>query len=271
MIRYIALDLDGTLTNSEKKITPRTWQAVLQAQERGVCVILCSGRPLEGQRFVAEELQMHRYGGYIIAYNGGAIINYATNEVVDHVTLPLALLREVVDGALHSGFDILTYQYGQVLTNNAQSPYAQYSARNNRMTLSEVPDLVDALSPDVLKFIILGEPDKLSEYERVMQERYAGVLNITRSEPFFLEVMPEGIDKGLRLAFLMQYLGAERQQLMACGDGFNDVSMIRYAGVGVAMGNAQQAVKDVADFVTLTNDEDGVAHAIERFILQTSC
>lgn len=266
MIKYLALDLDGTLTNSEKQITPRTWQAVMQAQERGVRVIISSGRPLQGVRFIAEELQLQRYGGYVIAYNGGLLIDYTTGQVVDCVTLPPSILTEIVQAALDHHFDILTYQGEYVLTNNAQCPYAQYSARNNHMMLREEPDFLSALAPHVPKFIILGDPERLAAFEPVMKELFAGRLSVMRSEPFFLEMMPLGVEKGDRLDYLMHHLGSSREELMAFGDGYNDCGMIRYAGIGVAMGNAQQAVKDVSDFVTLTNDEDGVVYAMDKFL-----
>lgn len=265
MIRFLALDLDGTLTNSEKRITPRTRQALMQAQERGVCLILCSGRPLQGQQFLADELQLQQHGGYIIAYNGASIVECATGREIDHITLPQPLLREIVQSAIDNHFDILTYQGDSILTNNAQSPYAQYSARNNHMTLCEKPDLVAALTTHVPKFIILGQPERLAAFEPIMKQHYAGRLSIMRSEPFFLEMMPLGVDKGESLARLMHLLGASREELMAFGDGFNDCGMLHYAGIGVAMANAQQAAKDVADFVTLSNDEDGVVHALQHF------
>lgn len=266
MIKYLALDLDGTLTNSEKQITPRTWQAVMQAQEHGVRVIISSGRPLQGVRFIAEELQLQRYGGYVIAYNGGLLIDYTTGQVMDRVTLSPSILPEIVHTALTHQFDILTYQDDYVLTNNAQCPYAQYSARNNHMTLRQESDLLTALAPHVPKFNILGDPERLAAFEPVAKEQFAGRLSVMRSEPFFLEMMPLGVGKGERLDYLMQHLGSNRRELMAFGDGFNDCGMIRFAGIGVAMGNAQQTVKDVADFVTLTNDEDGVAYALEKFL-----
>ena len=109
--------------------------------------------------------------------------------------------------------------------------------------------------------------DRLRFGQKRLARRFIGRLSIYRSEPFFIEVMARGVDKGAAIAGLIERLGLEREDVIACGDGLNDLSMIRYAGLGVAMANAQPEVKEAADVVTLSNDEDGVAEAIERYIL----
>jgi len=116
--------------------------------------------------------------------------------------------------------------------------------------------------------MIVGKPDKLEHLEKELVSYYNGKVSIYRSEPFFLEILPPGVDKAKCLQSLALRLGIRREEVMACGDGFNDVGMIQYAGLGVAMANAQQVVKDKADFVTLSNEEDGVAAAVERFVLK---
>lgn len=264
-ISYLALDLDGTLTNSKKQITPRTWQAIMQAQERGVCVILASGRPVCGQHHLAEQLRLADHGGYILAFNGGVILSCADGQILDRVTLPHDLLPEIIGGAQQAGFHVLSYQGDVMLSDQAENPYVQYAARINRMQLQQADRLAEALVEPVPKCIIVGEPESLQTYEVLMQRRYEGRLSVTRSEPFFLEVMPAGIDKAARLDVLLQRLGSTPDELMAIGDGFNDLSMLHYAGTAVAMGNAQPALKEAADFVTSSNDEDGIALALEHY------
>ena len=264
-MKCLALDLDGTLTNSEKRITPRTLQALLLAQERGVCVILASGRPVCGQRPLAEQLQLQRFGGYILAFNGGTIVRCATGEHLVRTTLPHHLLPQIIGAATSRGFDLLSYQGDIMLSNNTANPHVQYAARINGMQLKQPADLTAALVQPVPKCIIVGEPEQLAVLEKEMQETFADMLNCVRSEPFFLEIMPCGIDKAARLQWLLQQIGARREDLVACGDGFNDISMLRFAGIGVAMGNAQPSVKEVADFVTLDNNNDGLVPVVERF------
>lgn len=265
-MKLIALDLDGTLTNSQKQITPRTRQTIIAAQERGVRVILASGRPPCGQRHLAEELQLSRYGGFILAFNGGQLIECATQHVIDSITIPHSLLPDIIQQAESARLDILSYQGDTMFSTNAQNTYVQYAARINRMEVHQANPLIDALPQPVPKCIIVGEPSLLEPFESQLKEVYEGQLHIVRSEPFFLEVMPSGVDKAQRLDFLLHHIGASREDLIAFGDGYNDENMIRYAGIGVAMGNACPPVKEAADYVTLSNDEDGVAHALERFI-----
>lgn len=266
-MKLLALDLDGTLTNSQKTISPRTLQTLMEAQRQGVRIILASGRPVCGQRHLAEELHLAEHNGYMLAFNGGIVMEYATKRIIDSTTIPHHLLPAIIDMATSHGFDLLSYQSDVMWANNAKNEYIQYAARINRMELREAKELKAALVNPVPKCIIVGEPTRLQVFEEEMKRSLGCELNIVRSEPFFLEVMPQGIDKAKRLELLLQHIGAEREELVACGDGYNDLSMIRYAGIGVAMGNAQQGVKDAADYIAPTNDEDGVADVVERFLL----
>lgn len=111
-----------------------------------------------------------------------------------------------------------------------------------------------------------GEPEKIAKAQDVMRQTFGEQLNIFRSEPFFLEIVPPSIDKAYSLGKLLEYLGEKKEQMICCGDGFNDKSMIAFAGLGVAMANAQPEVKEVADYITTSNDEDGVALVIDRFM-----
>ena len=159
--KLIVLDLDGTLTNSKKVITPRNREILIRVQEQGVRLVLASGRPTYGIVPLANELRMNEFGGFILSYNGGEIINWGTQEMI--------------------------------------------------------------------------------------------------------ELVPQGIDKALSLAVLLKEIGVERKEMIAIGDGYNDLSMIKFAGLGIAMGNAQEPVKKAADYITLSNEEDGVAEALEHF------
>ena len=114
--------------------------------------------------------------------------------------------------------------------------------------------------------MITGEEKELEKYEGILRDELDGV-TVFRSEPFFLEIVPESVDKGVSLTFLEKYLGIDKSEVMACGDGFNDVPFIKASGISVAMRNAQQPVLEAADYITLSNDEDGLGEAIRRFAL----
>lgn len=265
-MKILALDLDGTLTNSKKEITPRTLQTLLAAQERGTRIVLASGRPPCGQRHIASLLQLPKYNGFILAYNGGEIIDCSTDNLISSVSVPHELVPCIINRATEHHLDILSYQGEVMFSTDAQNEYVQYAARINRMEVRQADNLAEALVKPVPKFIVVGNPEALTPLETSMRQEFAQQLHIVRSEPFFLEVMPAGIDKAQRLEVLLQHIGAEREDLIAIGDGFNDESMIRYAGIGIAMGNAQERVRESADYITATNDEDGVALAVEKFI-----
>ena len=134
------------------------------------------------------------------------------------------------------------------------------------MQLKKLDNFLEEINFPEPKCLIVGNEDKLVNLEEELSEYYKGKMSIYRSEPFFLEILPLGIDKAKRLEFLLKYLGLNKEELMVCGDGYNDLSMIEYAGLGVAMSNAQTIVKEAADYITLSNEEDGVAAAVEKFI-----
>ncbi len=265
--RLLALDLDGTLTNSHRQITPRTTDALRQAQENGVRIVLASGRPAYGIAPYADEIRLDKYGGYIFSYNGGEIISWHSKEPLYKKTLDPEILPCLYQCAKNSGFPIITFHKEFVITENPEDEYVQKEAVLSVMTLKKVSSFLQAVQFPTGKCMIAGEPSKLVNLEKEMHARLKGRVEVYRSEPYFLELVPKGTDKARSLAYLLKKLGISREETAACGDGFNDLSMIKYAGLGVAMRNAQETVRGHADYVTCSNDDDGVAHVIERFIL----
>ena len=266
--KVLALDLDGTLTNSEKKITPRTRETLIRAQERGLKIVLASGRPPFGIKPIAEQLELKRYGGYILAFNGGAIIDCATGKTIMQRTLDMSLYPYLYSKGSTEDFRILSYLGDDIACEDTDNEYVRYEARLNGMGLRKVENFLEAIDFPEPKFLIVGNPEKLAVLEREIASHMQGVMSVYRSEPFFLELLPLGIDKADCLDAFLRQIGLGQNDLMACGDGYNDLSMIRYAAMGVAMANAQKEVLEAANHVTLSNDEDGVAEAVERILLQ---
>lgn len=266
--KVLALDLDGTLTNSQKQITPHTRDTLIKAQQQGVQVVLASGRPPYGIKPIADQLELQKYGGYILAFNGGAVIDCATGETIMQRTLDMSLYPYLYSKGNTQDFNILSYLGEDIACEDIDDEYVRYEARLNGMGLRKVDNFLQAIDFPEPKFLIVGQPDKLALLEKELAAHLQGVMNVYRSEPFFLELLPLGIDKADCLDAFLKRIGRTREELMVCGDGYNDRSMIRYAGMGVAMSNAQKEVLDAADHVTLSNDEDGVAVAVERLILQ---
>jgi Cof subfamily protein (haloacid dehalogenase superfamily) len=265
--KVLVLDIDGTLTNSKKEITERTKVALRKAQENGVVVVLASGRPTPGIKPIAEEIELAKYGGFILSFNGAVITNYQTKEVIFEKVLPDGVVPLLYKESQKANVSIVSYLDDVIITETPDNQYVKIEAFINKMQVQKVDNFVDALRAPVTKCLMVGEPEKLVKEEERLKKKIGNRLNVYRSEPFFLEIMPQNIDKAYSLEKLLKHLGLTREQMIACGDGFNDRSMIEYAGLGVAMCNAQDAVKEVADLITLTNDEDGVALVVEDYML----
>lgn len=265
--RLLVLDLDGTLTNSQKEITERTRNTLIKAQENGLKIVLASGRPTYGVAPLANKLQLDKYEGYILSYNGGEIIDWKTGELMYKNLLDPEVLPYLYKCATDNDFAIVTYENEFVLTEKPDDEYVLKEAILNVMKTKKVDNFLEAVKFPVAKCLIVGEATHLAKLEKEMYEHLKDRMGVFRSEPYFLELVPKGIDKAQSLAVLLKEIGMTKDEMIAVGDGFNDLSMIKYAGLGVAMQNAQPIVKENADFITLTNDEDGVAYVVEKFIL----
>lgn len=266
--KVLALDLDGTLTDSKKQITPRTEAALRKAAAKGVRIVLASGRPTVGVQPLADRLDLAENGGCILSYNGGRIVDCKTGQTLVQHAFPPELVGPVCEFAHEAGIVALTYDAQGILTEDPDNPYVQEEARINGIPARKVDDLASAVTFPVNKFLLVGDPERMPHAEEMMQQRFAGKLSIYRSQPFFIETMPLGVEKAASLALLLRTMGLFDKNLMACGDGWNDLPMIQYAGMGVAMGNAVPPVKAAADYVTADNDHDGVGLAVEKFILE---
>ncbi len=265
--KYLVLDLDGTLTNNQKEITPYTLKTLIEVQKRGVKLVLASGRPTYGIVPLSKELKMKEFGGYILSYNGGKILDVANMGVIYESTLPLELVPSLYEMAKGAGATIITYQDEYILTEQPTNKYVQHELFLTKMKPKQVENFVAVVdfAPD--KCLIVGDPEQLIPLEGEVLAKHSEQMNAFRSEPFFLELVPKGIDKALSLERLLRHTGGSREEMIAVGDGFNDLSMIQFAALGVAMANAQEAVKEAADYITLSNEEDGVAAMAHKFIL----
>ena len=268
--RLISLDLDGTLTNSDKVITPHTFEVLMRAQAAGVRLVLCSGRPTYGIAALARQLKLEENGGFVLSCNGANIIDWITGDLLFRQPLEARFLPKLLELADAHGLPLLTYCGDCILATRNDSVYLDEEARINQMPVEVVTDFIaeaSRLEGGAPKCLIPGDPELLVELEEKMKTIFGDALSISRSAPFFLEIMAPGVGKDHSLARLLAHLDLSREQLIAFGDGFNDLTMLRFAGMGVAMANAADEVKAVADFVTLSNDEDGVGHAVEQWVL----
>ena len=231
----LVLDIDGTLTNSKKEITPATRQA------------------------------LYRYHNFILSFNGAKITDCGSGETVYEQVLPKTVIPEIYRAAIGYGAGLISYEGDDVIAATPIDPYMELEAHINGLLIRRVPDFADYITFPVNKCLMTGAPEYLAELERRMQKQFGERLSIYRSEPYFLEFMPPNVDKAKSLEKLLEKLSLTREETVCCGDGFNDISMIEYAGLGVAMANAQPPVQERADYVTASNDEDGIIKVIEKF------
>ena len=260
----IALDLDGTLTNSKKEVTKYTKDCLLRLQKAGAKIALASGRPTYGVTPLAQELLLPRYEGYILSYNGGKITACSTGKTLFRQQLPdgaiprLAALRDELS------LELLTYEGTCIIPEDPENPYVQKEAAINRMEVRKISSFADYVTFPVTKCLMVGEGSYLASVESYAAQQLGEDFSVYRSEPYFLEIVPQGIDKARSLERLLSSLSLKKENLLAFGDGYNDISMLRYAGLGVAMANASEEVKKAANRITLSNDEDGVARILEE-------
>ena len=220
--KLLVLDLDGTLTNKQKKITPHTKETLLKIQELGVKIVLASGRPTYGIAPLAEQLELQKYEGYILAYNGGEIIDWKTKELMYKNLLDHDVLPYLYECAKKNDFAIVTYDGEYVLTEKPDDEYVLKEALLNVMKIKKVDNFLDAVKHPIAKCLIVGEPTRLAELEKEMYEHLKDRMGVFRSEPYFLELVPKGIDKAQSLAVLLKEIGLTREEMFAIGDGFND-------------------------------------------------
>ena len=231
--KIIFLDIDGTLTDSRKLITEKTRRAIMKAAENGLIIAVASGRPEPGLAYAAGELQMSDIGGYLLPFNGGIIKNAMTGEVIASDTISREALETAYKTAKKYGIGIITYKEGDIIAADRTDEYIDIESRINGMSVKLTDNFLETVDFAPVKCLLTGEPEIAAKAEKELAELLAGKANVFRSEPFFVEVVPNGIDKAASIKKLTEILGISREEIIACGDGFNDVSMIKYAGLGV--------------------------------------
>ena len=264
--KMLVLDVDGTLLNDEKEISKRTLTTLLKVQQMGVRIMLASGRPTYGLLPLAKKLELGTYNGYILSYNGGQVINASNGEVVFERRINPEHITYLEKKAEKNGFSILTYNGDTVVTNNPNDPHVQAEAALNGMKVEHQEFFSAAIDYPPCKCMLVSDDEEaLVGLENHWKRRLNGVLDVFRSEPYFLEVVGSRVDKANTLGVIMEMEGIKTDEIVVFGVA--DVTMLQLADLGIAMGNAPDSVKRCADYVTLSNNEDGVAVAVENYFL----
>ncbi|WP_296875549.1 Cof-type HAD-IIB family hydrolase [Thomasclavelia sp.] len=275
--KVIIMDVDGTLTNSEKKISPETKEALIKAEKMGIKLILASGRPTTGLVDFGKELQMDRYHGLFVCYNGSKVVDCQTMETLFNQPLTVeegkAVLEHMkkfdrVRPMIDKGeYMYVTNVYDNYINFNGK-PFNvfEYESRGGKYKLCEVDDLAAFADYEINKILTTSDPEYLEANYKEMMEPFKDTLSCMFTGPFYFEFTAKGIDKAKALDTVLKPMGYHESEMIAFGDGHNDASMVKYAGLGVAMANAVDDLKAISQYVTDSNDEDGIAKALYKFI-----
>jgi Cof subfamily protein (haloacid dehalogenase superfamily) len=269
-IKAFAFDIDGTLTNSQKIITEKTRESLDRLAKLRAILILASGRPLEGVLPIANQLNLKTKRGYIVCLNGALVFDCGTGKAIFNNTIPPQYIRPLVEYSRKVRIAALSYDNGTIITEKPEDKFVAVESRNNGLPIRGVDDLSLSITRPINKMMFVGEPMHILSFYEEIRKTFPN-LEIYRSDPYFLEIMNKGIKKSGSLDFLLKNLGLSSHDLMAFGDGINDIPMLDYSGFSVVMDNATSEVKLHGDFITKTNDNDGVAFAIDLFLEGKLC
>jgi len=264
-IKLLALDLDGTLLDDSQNISQQNIDAVKRAGEKGVNIVIATGRTNLGAEDIFRKLELKEF---LIAYNGALIKNMKENKVIKHLPLPMHQTYEILEYVSKENLYVNLYLNNNVYANRAGKELDYYKKIMNIEPSVLEEDVVEFLDRATTKLLII-EKDlfKVDQILFRLQDQFAEDLNITKSIEDCIDIMNKNVSKGDSLEDLTRMLGFKAEEVAAVGDGNNDLEMIKFAGTSAAVANAEEIVKENADYITASNNENGVAQFIEEFIL----
>lgn len=265
MYKLIAVDMDETLLTQDKKITSNTLSVLNEARSKGIKIVLATGRPFEGIIKYIKQLGTYDDNNYSIVYNGAKIVNNFSRNTIAEQFMNGENLHEIYDLSKKFNTSLISYTISDGCITPEITEYSMLEARINGINIKEMDLHKVKDNEPVIKAILTAKSQVLDSACENMPKYIYDKYCIVRSDPHFLEFLKKNTNKGTGLELLAKKLGIKREEVMSFGDAGNDTNMVRYAGMGVAMGNAFDEVKKAANFVTLTNNEDGVAYAVKKF------
>ncbi|PJI10454.1 MULTISPECIES: Cof-type HAD-IIB family hydrolase [Clostridium] len=275
-IKVIIMDIDGTLTNDKKVITKKTKDTLIKAQEKGIILVLASGRPTSGLMDYARELEMNKNHGLLVSFNGSKVTDCETNKVLFNEAMSIKQGQAVLEHMKKFDVKPMVVKDDYMYVNDAfdneidykGEPFniIKYEARNCKFKVCEKDDLAEFADYPLNKILTAGNPEYLQAHYKEMFEPFKDTLSGMFTADFYFEFTAQGIDKAKALDTALIPMGYKKEEMIAFGDGQNDASMVKYVGTGVAMANAVDELKDVADEITLSNEEDGIAHTLNKYI-----
>jgi len=266
MFRLIAMDLDGTLLNSRSKLTKKTLLALEKLKQDHVYIVIASGRTDREIMNIIPELGLATYDrGYLIAFNGVETVKTDTMATIGRMVMAKPDVATIESLARDKGLYLHVFTKTHIYLSH-DIPETLILQQESGCPQKRV-DMANFIpEEEVFKILLLDERHKLDGFRKHLPEDLLQRMNVFKSSESLLEFVSKGTSKGSALANLINYLGLDKQAVIAFGDEENDLSLLQEAGIAVAMGNAIESIRQLADFVTLSNDLDGVAHTINMYI-----
>lgn len=277
-IEAIVLDMDGTLFNDQKEITNKTKEALIQAQKNGVKVVLASGRPHAAMKDAAAELEMDKYDGLLVSFNGAYVCQAGNDKEFFSQPLSVELSRSILEHLKNFEVKPMIVKNDYMYVNDVYDCMLEldepmgnfniikYESRGGNFLLCEKEDLAKFVDFPLHKILIAAQPDYLLENSEAILAPFKEQVSGVFSAPMYFEFTNQGIDKANALDKVLSKLNIPAEKVIAFGDGHNDLSIINYAGIGVAMDNAVAELKAAANKTTLSNNEDGIAVTLAELL-----
>ncbi len=270
-IKSIALDIDGTLLDSNSNIMPKTKKALLELQDKGIHILLASGRPIKSMLNLASELRLEEHEGIIVSNNGSIAYDTKNHKNIYDTPIEKSLVQEIlksfngkpIQPMVESGdyFLVKDVYAGEIRLNGKKLNIMEKEARAGNYLLKEVDAIEDYIDEHVNKILTIVEPEIIEETINEYKELFEDRVHVVQTSPYFMEfVRPES-----NKAYALKQLNLDSKTMMSFGDSMNDKELVEYARYGVAMGNAQEGVKEVATYITDDNDNEGIYKALKHF------
>jgi Cof subfamily protein (haloacid dehalogenase superfamily) len=263
MYRLLAIDLDGTLLTPQRIITPRTYEALRQAVAAGITLVIATGQTLDVLRAVCADLPLKAPQ---IIYNGAVIADIQNGTALYERLVPIEYILSTLELLRSSGLHRVYHTHKRVYVDEG-TPNARNWYRAPVPPAIEVPEVESLYPQPCIKLVGVGEADTLREKRKELEQHLAGRLYVTQASRDLLEFLHPEVSKANALTTIARILGIAAEEVAAIGDNHNDIGMLQFAGLGIAMGNAHDEVKAAANYVTTSNAEEGVALALEEKIL----
>lgn len=267
MIKICTIDLDGTLFDGKKNISEANQLAIAEAQKKDCKIVIASGRPIHGIVPVLSTLNLFKHDDYVICYNGAKVFNTLSGESVYDSTISGKTIKALYRESKRLNVFIHAFRKNEELITPQHNPYTEIETSINHIEAKIVDFETIADEEAFLKCMMVDSEENINRIMTELDPIFEKELSVVRSSKVFLEFLNKTTNKGTALKELASFLNIPLNETMAIGDAGNDLEMIHVAGVGVAMENAFPEVKKAANYITTSNEQDGVANAIQKFIL----